>query len=53
MADNSVEILTPFLDPRMFAVAARIPAAYKLRDGRGKYIFRKTAERLLPSEAAW
>lgn len=53
VADNSVEILTPFLDPRMFAVAARIPAAYKLRDGRGKYIFRKTAERLLPSEAAW
>jgi asparagine synthase (glutamine-hydrolysing) len=46
----SLETRAPFLDPRVGQFAASIPADYKLRGRKGKYILKKAVEGLLPSE---
>ncbi|MBV9882452.1 MAG: asparagine synthase (glutamine-hydrolyzing) [Sphingomonadaceae bacterium] len=38
---HGLEVRIPFLDHRVAAVAARIPASLKVRDGTGKYILRQ------------
>ncbi len=47
---NSLETRAPFVDYRLIEFANRLPAEYKLRDGEGKYILKKLAERVLPNE---
>jgi asparagine synthase (glutamine-hydrolysing) len=46
----SLETRAPFLDPRVGQFAASIPADYKLRGRKGKYILKKAVAGLLPSE---
>jgi asparagine synthase (glutamine-hydrolysing) len=46
---NSLEVRCPLLDHKLAELAARIPARWKMRDGRGKQIFlRAVADRLPP-----
>ncbi len=46
---NSLEARAPLLDHELLEFAARLPFAMKMRDGRGKYLFRRVAEQLLPA----
>jgi asparagine synthase (glutamine-hydrolysing) len=48
---NSLEARSPFLDHRVMEFAARLPACYKVRGTRLKYLLKKLAARLLPAEA--
>ncbi|MBE6818040.1 MAG: asparagine synthetase B [Ruminococcaceae bacterium] len=48
-----IDLLLPFADKRLFELSAQIPSALKLKDGCGKYIFRKAAQAVLPEEVAW
>jgi len=45
---HSLEVRVPLLDHEVMEYAASIPAAYKLRHGEGKYIFKKALRNLLP-----
>jgi asparagine synthase (glutamine-hydrolysing) len=47
---NSLEVRCPMLDDRLADLAARIPHAWKLRNGRGKDIFIQTLGDRLPAE---
>ncbi len=47
---NSLEVRCPILDHKFMELAARIPPALKLKDGQGKYIFKKALRTLLPKE---
>ncbi|GIX30316.1 MAG: asparagine synthetase B [Porticoccaceae bacterium] len=44
----SLETRAPFLDPEVLAVAARVPTAFKIRTGRGKWLLRRILRRHLP-----
>ncbi len=44
----SLEVRAPFLDPRVAEFAASLPANYKLRGRRTKYILKRAIEDLLP-----
>ena len=46
---NSLEARAPLLDHELLGFAARLPFDMKMRDGRGKYLFRRVAEQLLPA----
>lgn len=46
----SVELRVPFLDHEIVDFAARVPAAWKLRGGTGKYILREAVRGLVPDE---
>jgi asparagine synthase (glutamine-hydrolysing) len=45
---NAVEARFPFLDPRIFALAARLPPRLKVRGLQAKRILRLAARELLP-----
>jgi asparagine synthase (glutamine-hydrolysing) len=47
---NSLEVRCPLLDHKLMELIAQIPSSLKLRHGRGKYIFKKSLERILPSD---
>ena len=47
---HSLEVRSPFLDHRVAAYAMRIPAAWKMRGRRIKYVTRKLGERYLSKE---
>lgn len=47
---HSLEVRSPLLDHRVLEFAARLPASFKLRGGRGKLPLRALAERRLPRE---
>lgn len=47
---HSIESRVPFLDHDVVNFATRLPTRYKLRDGTGKWIIKKFAERHLPHE---
>jgi asparagine synthase (glutamine-hydrolysing) len=47
---NSLEVRCPILDHRFMELVARIPSSLKLRNGRGKYIFKKALTPILPQE---
>jgi len=47
---HSLEARVPILDHRLVEFAARIPAAWKLRDGQTKWILKRVARRYLPTE---
>ncbi|HKR62068.1 MAG TPA: asparagine synthase (glutamine-hydrolyzing) [Pyrinomonadaceae bacterium] len=44
----SLEVRAPFLDPRVAEFAASLPANYKLRGGKSKYILKRAVKDLLP-----
>jgi asparagine synthase (glutamine-hydrolysing) len=46
---NSLEVRCPLLDHKLMELVAKIPSGLKLRNGRGKYIFKKSLERVLPA----
>jgi asparagine synthase (glutamine-hydrolysing) len=50
---KSLEARPPYLDHRIVELAFRIPAHYKIRCFKGKYILRKTAEKFLPKDICW
>lgn len=45
---NSLEVRCPLLDHKLMELVARIPSSFKLRNGQGKYIFKKALRRVLP-----
>jgi asparagine synthase (glutamine-hydrolysing) len=47
---NSLEVRCPLLDHKLMELVAQIPSGLKLRNGRGKYIFKKSLERILPAD---
>ncbi len=47
---NSLEVRTPFLDIELVDFARRLPARFKLRNGRTKWLLKRSAERFLPHE---
>ena len=46
----SVESRPPFLDHHLVELAFRLPSSVKLRGGRGKWVVKEVARRLLPPE---
>ena len=46
---NSLEVRCPLLDHKLMELIARMPSNLKLRNGQGKYIFKKALERVLPA----
>jgi asparagine synthase (glutamine-hydrolysing) len=46
----SLEARDPLLDHRLLEFAATVPISLKLKDGRGKYLLRKTLEKRVPRE---
>ena len=48
-----LKLLLPYADRRLFELSARIPSVLKWKDGVGKYILRRAAERQLPHEVAF
>ncbi len=44
----SLEVRAPFLDPNVAEFAASLPANYKLRGGKSKYILKRAVKDLLP-----
>jgi asparagine synthase (glutamine-hydrolysing) len=47
---NSLEVRCPLLDHKLMELIAQIPSGLKLHKGRGKYIFKRSLERVLPRE---
>jgi asparagine synthase (glutamine-hydrolysing) len=47
---NSLEVRCPLLDHKLMELIARMPSGLKLQNGNGKYIFKKSLERVLPSD---
>jgi len=47
---SSIESRVPFLDHPLVEFAARVPADLKIRNGVGKYIFKRAVEDLLPRD---
>ena len=47
---NSLEVRVPLLDHEFIELAFQIPSELKLKNGEGKYIFKKSLESSLPSE---
>ena len=47
------DLLLPYADRRFFELTSSIPSSMKLRDGVGKYILRRAAEKKLPHETAF
>lgn len=46
---NSLEVRCPLLDHRLMELIAQMPSNLKLNHGRGKYIFKKALQPILPS----
>ena len=47
---NSLEVRCPLLDHKLMELIAQIPSSLKLHRGQGKYIFKKSLQRVLPPE---
>ncbi|MEO8271337.1 MAG: asparagine synthase (glutamine-hydrolyzing), partial [Aureliella sp.] len=47
---NSLEARIPLLDHKLVEFAGRLPTKYKLHHGDRKYLLKRVAERLIPSE---
>ncbi len=52
MAAN-LEVRVPFLNQEMLELTARMPARFKLRGLKRKYILKRAAEKLLPRDVVW
>lgn len=49
----SIESRVPLLDHPLVEFASRVPAAMKIRNGSGKYIFKRAVEDLLPKDVVY
>lgn len=49
----SLEARVPFLDKQIMEFAASLPASFKIRRFKGKYILRQVAQRHLPKSLCW
>lgn len=47
---NSLELRVPFIDCKVFEVASRIPAEYKIRGGTTKWVLREAMKDFIPEE---
>ena len=47
---NSLEVRCPLLDHKLMELIAQMPSSLKLRNGQGKYLFKKALERVLPTK---
>jgi asparagine synthase (glutamine-hydrolysing) len=47
---HSLEVRVPFLDHKLVEFGARLPADLKVRDGKTKYLLKKTMEPFLPAQ---
>jgi asparagine synthase (glutamine-hydrolysing) len=47
---NSLEVRCPLLDHKLVELIARMPSGLKLRNGQGKYIFKKAMQSILPPD---
>jgi asparagine synthase (glutamine-hydrolysing) len=47
---NSLEVRCPLLDHKLMELIAKIPSGLKLHHGAGKYIFKKSLEKIVPEE---
>jgi asparagine synthase (glutamine-hydrolysing) len=47
---NSLEVRCPLLDHKLMELIARMPSSLKLRNGTGKYIFKKALRNVLPAD---
>ena len=47
---NSLEVRCPLLDHKLMELIAQMPSSLKLRNGTGKYIFKKALRGVIPSE---
>ncbi|MCZ8131100.1 MAG: asparagine synthase (glutamine-hydrolyzing) [Steroidobacteraceae bacterium] len=47
---HGLEVRVPYLDREIVDYAARLPASFKIRHGRRKWLHRRACERLLPAE---
>ena len=47
---NSLELRVPFVDPKVFEFAAKIPTQYKIAEGTTKYVLREAMKDLLPPQ---
>jgi asparagine synthase (glutamine-hydrolysing) len=45
----SLEVRCPLLDHKLMELIAQMPSGLKLRNGQGKYIFKKALEQILPA----
>jgi len=52
-AAHSIDVVLPYLDPRVVKFGLTIDGALKLNRGINKYILRKVAEQLMPHELAY
>jgi len=50
---NGVEIRLPFLNHELVEFLFRLPSDFKIRNGYGKWLLRKSMERKLPQETVW
>jgi asparagine synthase (glutamine-hydrolysing) len=46
----SIELRVPFLDYRLVELATSFPSSYKIKNGSGKYILKKSVKDILPNE---
>ena len=49
---NSVELRVPFLDKEVWKLSSKIPTKYMVKDNQTKYIFRRVAQNVIPTEWA-
>jgi asparagine synthase (glutamine-hydrolysing) len=47
---HSLEVRCPLLDHKLMELIARIPSSLKLRNGQGKYIFKRALKNIIPAE---
>ena len=47
---HSLEVRSPFLDYRLIEFGLSLPAKFKIRDGKSKYILRSLSKKYLPLE---
>ena len=52
-ASHSIDVILPYLDPRVVKFGLTIDGTLKLNHGINKYILRKVAEQLMPYELAY
>ena len=52
-ASHSLDVVLPYLDPRVVVFGLAIDGAWKLHDGINKYVLRKVAEQVMPRELAY
>jgi asparagine synthase (glutamine-hydrolysing) len=52
-AAHSLDVVLPYLDPRVVVFGLALDASWKLHNGINKYVLRKVAERVMPHELAY